>query len=157
MTDPGPGAVCEGRRFFLVVSRFNGTVTERLADAAHACLIQHGVTPELIRTVHVPGAWELPLAARWILDTGDADGVIALGCVIRGETPHFEYVSMAATVGLEALARERGIPLAFGLLTTDTGDQARARAGGERGNKGTEAALAVLEMCDLAEELRGKP
>jgi len=107
--------------------------------------------------VHVPGAWELPLAARWILDTGEADGIIALGCVIRGETPHFEYVSMAATVGLAALARERGVPVAFGLLTTDTGDQARARAGGEKGNKGTEAALAILEMCDLAEELRGKP
>jgi 6,7-dimethyl-8-ribityllumazine synthase len=157
MTDPSPRGMGEGRRFCMVVSRFNGPVTDRLAEAARACLIQHGATPELIRTVYVPGAWELPLAARWILDGGDADGIIALGCVIRGETPHFEYVSMAATVGLEALGRERGVPLAFGLLTTDTPEQALARAGGAKGNKGTDAAMAVLEMCDLAEELRGKP
>jgi len=110
---------------------------------------------EAIRLVHVPGAWELPLAVKWILEAGDVDGVIAVGCVIRGETPHFEFLSMAATVGLEALAREYGVPLAFGLLTTEDGEQARARAGGAKGNKGEEAALAVLEMCGLAEEFRG--
>jgi len=157
MTRANLSGMGEGRRFCVVVSRFNGPVTDSLAEAAHACLVEHGATPESIRTIHVPGAWELALAARWVLDGGEVAGVIALGCVIRGETPHFEYVSMAATVGLEALARESGIPLAFGLLTTDTGEQARARAGGAKGNKGREAALAVLEMCGLAEELRGAP
>ena len=88
------------------------------------------------------------------LEHADYDGILALGCVIRGETPHFEYVSMGATVGLEALARESAVPVGFGLLTTDDGDQALARAGGEKGDKGEEAALAVLEMCDLAVRLR---
>jgi 6,7-dimethyl-8-ribityllumazine synthase len=92
---------------------------------------------------------------RWVLDRGGVDGVIALGCVIRGETPHFDFVSIGSTIGLEAVARESGLPVAFGLLTTDDGDQARARAGGDRGNKGEEAALAVLEMCALRDELRG--
>jgi len=148
--------VGKGRKFFVVVSRFNQSVTDRLAEAARACLIQHGAASEDVHLVQVPGAWELPQAAKWILESGQADAVIALGCVVRGETPHFEFVSMAATVGLEALAREHGVPLAFGLLTTDNGEQALARAGGAKGNKGNEAALAVLEMCSLAEELRGK-
>jgi 6,7-dimethyl-8-ribityllumazine synthase len=156
MTEPMLQGAGKGRRFFVIVSRFNQPVTDSLAEAAHACLIQHGATSEAIRMVQVPGAWELPQAAKWILEGGQADGVIALGCVIRGETPHFEFVSMAATVGLEALAREYGVPLAFGLLTTDNGEQALARAGGAKGNKGEQAALAVLEMCNLAEEFRGK-
>lgn len=155
MTVPALRGAGEGRRFCLVVSRFNEPVTDSLARAARSCLIEHGASSEAIRTVHVPGAWELPLAVRWILDREETDGVIALGCVIRGETPHFEYIAQAATIGLEALARERGVPLAFGLLTTDTGEQALARAGGAKGNKGEDAALAVLEMCGLAEELRG--
>lgn len=156
MTEPMLQGAGKGRRFFVVVSRFNQPVTDSLAEAARACLIQHGAASEAVRMVQVPGAWELPQAAKWILESGQADGVIALGCVIRGETPHFEFVSMAATVGLEALAREHGVPLAFGLLTTDNGEQALARAGGGKGNKGEEAALAVLEMCNLAEEFRGK-
>lgn len=155
MTAPALRGAGEGRRFCLVVSRFNEQVTERLARAARSCLIEHGASSEAIRTVYVPGAWELPLAARWILDRGETDGIIALGCVIRGETPHFEYISQAATIGLEALAREWGVPVAFGLLTTENGQQALARAGGAKGNKGEEAVLAVLEMCCLAEELRG--
>ncbi len=154
MTAPALRGTGEGRRFCLVVSRFNEPVTDRLVRAARACLIEHGASSESIRTVHVPGAWELPLAARWILDQGETDGIIALGCVIRGETPHFEFIAQAATIGLEALARERGIPLAFGVLTTENGEQALARAGGAKGNKGEDAALAVLEMCGLAEELR---
>jgi 6,7-dimethyl-8-ribityllumazine synthase len=91
-----------------------------------------------------------------VLDRGGVDAVLALGCVIRGETPHFEFVSLGTTIGLEAVARESGTPVAFGLLTTDDGDQARARAGGAKGNKGEEAALAVLEMCTLRETLRGE-
>lgn len=156
MTVPVLRGAGKGRTFCLVVSRFNEPVTDRLAEAARSCLIEHGAVLEDIRMVHVPGAWELPQAVRWILDSSRPDGIIALGCVIRGETPHFEFISMAATVGLEVLARDGGVPLAFGLLTTNDGKQARARAGGARGNKGEQAALAVLEMCELAEEFRGK-
>ena len=90
----------------------------------------------------------------WLLERGDLDGIVAIGCVIRGETPHFEYVSLGATTGLESLAREHGVPIGFGVLTTDTADQARARSGGAKGNKGEEAALATLEMIELASRLR---
>lgn len=155
MTRPALSGVGKGRQFCLVVSRFNEPVTESMAAAARACLIAHGVEPEAVRTVEVPGAWELAQAVGWVLDAGDVDGVIALGCVIRGETPHFEYISLAATVGLAAIAREAGVPVTFGVLTTDDAAQARARSGGAKGNKGEDAALAVLEMCALAEELRG--
>jgi len=144
-----------GRRICLVASRFNQPITDRLVEGALACLEAHGTDPDDIEVIHVPGAFELPLAVRWVLDRGGVDGVAALGCVIRGETPHFEFVSLGATVGIEAVARDRGVPVAFGLLTTDDGAQARARAGGGKGNKGEEAALALLEMCDLADRLRG--
>lgn len=142
-----------GRRFALVVSRFNQPVTDRLLGAARRCLEEHGADPDDIEAYHVPGAFELPLGVRWVLDRGDVDGIAALGCVIRGETPHFDFVAIGATIGLGAIARERGIPVAFGVLTTDDADQARARAGGEKGNKGEEAALALLEMCALRARL----
>jgi len=149
--------VASGRaalRICLVVSRFNEPVTESLEKGALDCFATEGVDPANVDVVHVPGAWELPLGVRLALENGDYDGVVALGCVIRGETPHFEYVSMGATVGLQALARETSVPIGFGLLTTDDAGQAFARAGGDKGNKGEEAALAVLEMCDLAARLR---
>ncbi len=148
-----PADAGTGRRFALVVSRFNEPVTGRLLAAARDCLEAHGAAPDDIDVVHVPGAFELPLAVRWVIDRGGVDGVAALGCVIRGETPHFDFVSLGATIGIEAIARERGVPVAFGVLTTDDGDQARARAGGEKGNKGEEAALALLEMCVLKARL----
>jgi len=141
-------------RVCLVVSRFNEPVTGSLEKGALDCLATEGVEPANVDVVHVPGAWELPLGVRLALDHGDYDGIVVLGCVIRGETPHFEYVSMGATVGLQALARESNVPIGFGLLTTDDAGQAFARAGGDKGNKGEEAALAVLEMCDLAARLR---
>ena len=140
-------------RIALVVSRFNEAVTGPMEEAARRVLIEAGVPAEAISTYHVPGAWELPLCVSWLLRLGEVDGVVALGCVIRGETPHFEYVSLGATTGLEALAREHGVPIGFGLLTTDTADQARARSGGTKGNKGEEAAIAVLQMCELAADL----
>jgi len=143
-----------GRRFCLVASRYNQPITDRLVDGARSCLVAHGADPADIELIRVPGAFELPLAVRWVLDRGGVDGVAALGCVIRGETPHFEYVSLGATIGIEAIARERGVPVAFGVLTTDDGAQARARAGGQKGNKGEEAALALLEMCELERMLR---
>lgn len=154
MNPPAPTEVRANGRYCIVASRFNDAVTGPLVESARACLVTHGAASAAITTVWVPGAWELPLAVKWIIERGDVDGVIALGCVIRGETPHFEYVSMGATIGLEAVARESGIPVAFGLLTTDNGDQARARAGGAKGNKGEEAALALLEMCEVAAALR---
>ena len=148
-----PELLAKGR-YCIVASRFNEAVTGPMVESARSCLIDHGASPEAIEIIQVPGAWELPLAARWVVDRGSVDGVIAIGCVIRGETPHFEYVSMGATIGLEAVARETGIPVAFGLLTTDNGEQARARSGGAKGNKGREAALALLEMCGIARSMR---
>jgi 6,7-dimethyl-8-ribityllumazine synthase len=124
-----------------------------MEEAARRVLIEAGVAEASISTHHVPGAWELPLCVSWLLRRGEVDGVVALGCVIRGETPHFEYVSLGATTGLESLAREHGIPVGFGLLTTDTAAQARARSGGAKGNKGEEAAIAVLQMCEIAADL----
>lgn len=141
-------------RLCLVVSRFNEPVTERLEGGARRALERAGVAPDRIDVLRVPGAWELPLGARLAVDTGKYDGVVALGCVIRGETPHFDYVCLGATTGLEALARESRVPVGFGVLTTDDGAQALSRAAGEKGDKGEEAAIAVLEMCRLAARLR---
>jgi 6,7-dimethyl-8-ribityllumazine synthase len=131
-----------------VVSRFNALITDRLLAGARACLLQHGVREDAIDVVSVPGAWELPIAAQAAARRG-YDAVIALGCVIRGETPHFEYVAGAAAHGLERVSLEARLPVAFGLLTTENSQQALARAGGPDGNKGWDAALAALEMADL--------
>lgn len=136
------------RRFAIVVSRFNALITDRLLAGARACLLQHGVREDAIDIVSVPGAWELPIAAQAATRRGYA-AIIALGCVIRGETPHFEYVAGAAAHGLERVSLEAGLPVAFGLLTTENSQQALARAGGQDGNKGWDAALAALEMADL--------
>lgn len=143
----------EGKRFALVVSRFNELVTERLAAGARACLVQHGARDEDVDTYWVPGAWEIPPVVQRAARSGRYAGIVALGCVIRGETPHFDYVAGGAAQGLQAVARESGIPVAFGVLTTDTSDQAMARAGGKGGNKGWEAALSILEMVDLRRQL----
>lgn len=143
----------EGKRFAIVVSRFNDLVTERLAAAARACLVQHGVAEDDIDTFWVPGAWELPPVAKRAAKAGRYDGVIALGCVIRGETPHFDYVAGEASKGLAAVALESDVPVAFGVLTTDTPDQALARAGGKSGNKGWDAAMSALEMSDLYRQM----
>lgn len=145
-----------GRRFLLVVSRFNELVTDRLLDGARSCLLQNGVEEPDLDIVRVPGAYELPGATAVALRTGWYDGVVALGCVIRGETPHFDYVAGEAARGLQELAIGHGVPIGFGVLTTDTRDQALARAGGEKGNKGWEAALTALEMVGLYGEIRAR-
>lgn len=137
-----------GRRFAIVISRFNELITDRLLTGARACLLDHGVTEENIDVISVPGAWELPIAAQAAAKHGYA-AIIALGCVIRGDTPHFDYVAGAATSGLERVSLDTGLPVAFGLLTTEDTQQAMARAGGRDGNKGYDAALAALEMADL--------
>ncbi len=142
-----------GKRFALVASRFNELVTERLVAGARSCLVQHGVADDDVDLIWVPGAWELPLGVRGAIRRGGYAGIVALGCVIRGETPHFDYVAGGAANGLAALGLEAELPVGLGLLTTDTADQALARAGGKSGNKGWEAALSVLEMAGLLEIL----
>ncbi len=138
-----------GKQFAILVTRFNSLVTEQLVAGARDCLIRHGVAEEDIDLFRVPGAWELPAAAAKVVASGKHDGVVALGCVIRGGTPHFEYVAGEATRGLGVVAREAPIPVSLGVLTTDTVDQALERAGTKAGNKGWDAALSALEMAEL--------
>ncbi|MFC1575481.1 6,7-dimethyl-8-ribityllumazine synthase [Gemmatimonadota bacterium] len=142
-----------GKRFAIVVTRFNSLVTEQLVSGAMDCLLRHGVEEETVDLYRVPGAWELPAAASRVAGMGKYDGIIALGCVIRGGTPHFEYVAGEATRGLGVVARESAVPVALGVLTTDTVDQALERAGTKAGNKGWDAALSVLEMADLFRQM----
>lgn len=138
-----------GRRFAVAGSRFNEEITTKLVDGALECLVKHGVRLDDIDVVWVPGAWELPSVVERLLASDRYDGVVAVGAVIRGETPHFDYVAGEAARGLAELQREFNVPIGFGLLTTDTDEQAEARAGGAHGNKGNDAALAALEMVDL--------
>ena len=149
-----PLAAAGRARFAVIVSRFNEAITGRLGEGARAALTEAGASAEQIETFTVPGAFELPQAARGAAETGRFDAVVCLGCVIRGETPHFEYISAAVAHGLMAAAGETGVPMAFGVLTTDTWEQAEARAGGGRDNKGFEAAAAALEMAALFRRFR---
>ena len=142
-----------GRRIAIVVSRFNDFVTSRLRDGALECLIEQGVSRDDIDEVRVPGAFEIPLAARAAAATGRYHAVICLGAVTRGETPHFEYVAGACAAGVERVAADTGVPVMFGVLTTDNPEDAMARAGGARGNKGRDAALAALEMISVVAAL----
>jgi 6,7-dimethyl-8-ribityllumazine synthase len=137
------------RRFAVVVSRFNAHVTEPLYESAVQCLLEHGATEDHIETHWVPGAWELPQACSWIAQKRRHDALVALGCLIRGETAHFELISGEVARGLGAVTRDTGVPVVFGVLTTETDEQARERADPKRGDKGREAALAALEMADL--------
>lgn len=138
-----------GRRFGIVVGRFNEFITRQLLAGARDCLVRHGVSDDDIVVVWVPGAWEIPSALRRLARHDVFDALIALGAVIRGGTPHFEYVSSGVASGVAAAGAETDIPIAFGVLTTDTIEQAIERAGTKAGNKGWEAALAALEVADL--------
>ena len=144
---PLPGAA--GYRFAIVVSRFNESITGALRDGARAALAEAGVASGDIEELQVPGAFELPQAARRAAETARFDAVVCLGCVIRGETPHFEYISSAVAQGIMDAAGETGVPIAFGVLTTDNEEQAEERAGAGRENKGWEAAAAAMEMARL--------
>lgn len=137
------------RRFAVVGSRFNASVTTKLVAGAVDCLVRHGAEPDDVDVVWVPGAWELPSAVGRLLAADRYDAIVAVGAVIRGETPHFDFVAGEAARGLASLQREFDVPVGFGLLTTDTEAQADARAGGAHGNKGWDAALAALEMAEL--------
>lgn len=143
----------EGRRIAVVASRFNESITRALVDGAMDALVRHGTRFDDIDLLWVPGAWELPLAVRGALASERYDAIVALGAVIRGETPHFDYVAGEASRGLSDAATQADIPVGFGLLTCDSMEQAEARAGGAHGNKGWDAALAALEMADLMQQL----
>lgn len=143
----------EHRRFAVVASRFNQEIVEKLVDGALDALVRHGAAVDNVDVVWVPGAWELPIAARRLLASERYDALVAVGAVIRGGTPHFDYVAGEASRGLSRASEEFDTPIGFGLLTCDNDDQARARAGGDHGNKGWDAALAALEMADLFDRL----
>ena len=140
-------------RFAVVIARFNDFVVESLLKGALDALRRHGATDKQIEVVRVPGAFDLPVVARKLALSRRYEALIALGAVIRGQTPHFDYVAGECASGLARIALESGIPVAFGVLTTDTMEQALDRAGGKAGNKGADAALAALEMANLLRRL----
>ena len=142
-----------GRRFAIAVARFNELVTRKLLDGALAALRAHGVTAEDIDVAWVPGAFELPLAARRLAGSRSYDAVICLGAVIRGETTHYDHVAGQAAAGIRRAAEATGVPVSFGVLTTESLEQALDRAGGKHGNKGWDAATAAIEMASLLEQL----
>lgn len=143
-------------RFAVVASRFNEFIVDRLIKGAVDILRRHGVTEKNIHLVRVPGAYELPVAARQLADTGRYEAIIALGVIIRGGTSHFEYIANACAQGLATVAVESKLPVAFGVLTVDTIEQAVERAGAKVGNKGAEAAMSALEMVSLARRIVGR-
>jgi len=138
-----------GLRIAVVVARWNALVTRALLDGALDALRRAGVADDAVAVAWVPGAWEIPLAARWLAESGRYDAVVALGAVIRGGTPHFDHIAGGAMAGIAEVARATGVPVAAGILTTDTPEQAVERAGLKHGNKGAEAAAAAVEMATL--------
>src|SRR5437660_1443602 len=147
--------VPRGARFAIVASRFNHFVVDRLVEGALDALVRHGAQPQSITIVRVPGAWELPLVVRRLAASEKVDAVIALGAVIRGATPHFDYVAGEATKGLAQAAGASDVPIAYGVLTTDTIEQAIERAGTKAGNKGWDAAVSAIEMVSLLRGFKG--
>ncbi len=142
-----------GLRFALVVSRFNELVTNRLLEGALDALRRTGASDSDLLVVRVPGSFEIPLAARRLAKQGKYDAIICLGTVIQGDTPHYEYISNEVTKGIASVSLETGVPLAYGVLTADTVDQAIDRAGLKSGNKGFEAAMSAIEMANLVKQL----
>jgi len=143
----------EGFRFAIIVSRFNDFISSRLAEGAMDALTRHGALEEQVFIIKVPGAFELPLVAKKLAESGRYDAVICLGAVIRGGTPHFEYVAAEVSKGIASVALDSGIPVTFGVLTTDNLEQAIERAGSKSGNKGYDAAMAAIEIVNLFKEL----
>lgn len=143
----------EGLRFGIIVSRFNDFISSKLVDGALDALRRHGARDETISLVKVPGSFEIPVVAKRMAGGGQFDAIICLGAVIRGATPHFEYVAAEVSKGIAAVALESGIPVTFGVLTTDSLEQAIERAGSKSGNKGWDAAMAAMEMANLFKEL----
>jgi 6,7-dimethyl-8-ribityllumazine synthase len=149
------GLSAEGLRFAVVVSRFNSFITERLLQGALDALERGGAASKDVAVVHVPGSFELPLAAKKLALTGHYDAIIAIGCVLRGETAHYDYVCSETSRGLQLAQMDTGVPVMFCVLTCDTLEQAIDRAGLKGGNKGFEAGLGAIEMGQLSRKLRG--
>ena len=143
----------QGMRLALVVGRFNDLITGRLLDGALDALLRHGASEDDITVAWVPGAFEIPLMASRLAASGDYDAVVALGAVVRGATPHFDYVAAEVSKGVAQVSLDSGVPVIFGVLTTDTLEQALERAGSKSGNKGAAAALAAVEMVDLLRQV----
>jgi 6,7-dimethyl-8-ribityllumazine synthase len=142
-----------GLRFALVVSRFNEFITSRLLAGAIDALTRHGCDKDNITSVHVPGSFELPFVARKLAACGAYDAVICLGCVIRGHTPHFEYIASETAKGVAQVGLDTGVPTTFGVITADTLEQAVERAGSKAGNKGVDAAMSAMELVNLVKQL----
>ncbi len=142
-----------GKRFAIVVSRFNEYITRHMLTSCENVLARHGVKPESIDVVWVPGSFEIPVAAKKIAEKRSADAVICIGCIIRGDTPHFDHISRETSKGIMEIGRRTGVPTIFGILTCETIQQAIERAGTKMGNKGGEAALTALEMASLMDKL----
>jgi len=145
--------VAKGLRFGIVVSRFNSFISDRLLEGAMDALRRSGAEEEDCSVIRVPGAFEIPLASKKMAKSGRYDAIICLGCVIRGATPHYAYIAAEVTKGIASLSLESEIPVAFGVLTTDTIEQAIERAGTKAGNKGFDAALSAIEMANLLREI----
>ena len=145
--------VPEGARFAIVGSRFNAFIVERLIEGAVDALLRHGAHAKNITVVRVPGAWEIPLVSRRLAKSGKLDAVVALGAVIRGSTPHFDHVANEVSKGVAQASLDSGVPIAFGVLTTDTIEQAVERAGTKAGNKGFDAGVTAIEMVTLGKQL----
>ena len=150
------GLSAKGLRLGIVVSRFNSFITERLLSGALDALARAGADEKKIEVVRVPGSFEIPVAAKRLAETGRYDALITLGCLIRGDTQHFDYLSAEVTRGIQLVAVETGVPIAFGVLTTDTLEQAIDRAGAKSGNKGAEVALTAVEMATLLKQTSSK-
>lgn len=144
-----------GLRVAIVVSRFNSLVTDRLLDGALDALARAGAEPKDLEVLKVPGAWEMPVVVAELARLGNTDAIVCLGCVVRGDTPHFDYVAGESAKGIGAVAKDTGVPVANGILTTNTMEQALDRAGGKMGNKGAEAAMCAVEMSHLLRGLKG--
>lgn len=144
-----------GRSFGIVVSRFNGLVTEQLLNGALDCLVRHGVEEKDITVARCPGSFEIPQVGLRLASSGSVDAVICLGCLIRGETPHFDYLASEVTRGVGQIPLQTGIPVTFGVLTTENLAQALERAGAKAGNKGWDAALSAIELVDVSRQFNG--
>ena len=145
-----------GKRFAIVAGRFNELITRKLLEGAMDCLVRHSADPAAITVVWVPGAFEIPLVAQKLSQTRQYDAIICVGAVIRGGTPHFDYVSAEVSKGIATVSMTAGLPVIFGVLTTDTIDQAIERAGTKGGNKGWNAALSAIEMVDLLTKIEAR-
>ncbi len=144
-----------GRSFGIVVSRYNSLVTKHLLDGAIDCLLRHGASDRDITVVYSPGSFEIPQIALRLASKKMVDAVVCLGCVIRGETPHFDYIASEVAKGVAQVGLQTGVPVAFGVLTTETLEQALERAGAKEGNKGWDAAMTAIELIDVSQQLSG--